>query len=99
MKYLLDTVTLVRHFAATGHIGPKALEILNEFDNHFFVSVVSLMEIMYLSEKHRIEINLTETLTRIESSSLYSVIDLTSEILKVAEGTPFRLLPPLPCST
>ena len=92
MKYLLDTVTLVRHFASTGHIGTTALEILNEFDNHFFISVVSLMEIMYLSEKHRIEIDLTETLTKIESSSLYSVVDLTPEIMKVAEETPFNEL-------
>jgi len=50
------------------------------------------MEIMYLSEKHRIEIDLTDTLNRIESSSLYSVVDLTPEILKVAEINPFREL-------
>ncbi len=92
MKYLLDTVALVRHFAAAGRIGPKAVEILNDFDNHFFISVVSLMEIMYLSEKHRIEIDLTATLTKIESASLYSVVDLTPEILRVAEGTFFKEL-------
>ncbi|MBM3237027.1 type II toxin-antitoxin system VapC family toxin [Candidatus Poribacteria bacterium] len=89
MPYLLDTVTIVRHFTDTGYIGIKAREILNDFDNHFLISVISLMEIMYLSEKHRININLTETLNKIESSSLYSGIDLTPEILKVAERTPF----------
>ena len=77
MQYLLDTVTVVRHFTDTGHLGTKAVEILNEFDNHFLISVVSLMEIMYLSEKDRIEIDLTETLNKVESSSLYSVVDLT----------------------
>ena len=86
----MDTVTVVRHLTDTGHIGTKTIEILNEFDNHFLISVVSLMEILYLSEKHRIEINLAETLNRIESSSLYSVVDLTPDILKVAEITPFE---------
>ena len=92
MKYLLDTVTVVRHLTDIGHIGTKAIGILNAFDNNFLISVVSLMEIMYLSEKHRIEIDLTETLNKIESSSLYSVVDLTPEILKVAEITYFREL-------
>jgi PIN domain nuclease of toxin-antitoxin system len=89
VQYLLDTVTIVRHFTDTGNIGKKANEILNQCDNHFIISVVSLMEIMYLSEKHRINIDLTETLKRIESSSLYSIVDLTPEILKVAETTIF----------
>ena len=92
MQYLLDTVTIIRHFTDTGYIGRKACGILNEFDNHFLISIVSLMEIMYLSEKHRISIDLTETLNKIEASSLYSVVDLTPEILKVAETTHFREL-------
>ncbi len=88
----MDTVTIVRHFSDIGRIGRKALKILNEPDNDFFISVVSLMEILYLSEKHRIEIDLAETLNKIESSSLYSVVDLTPEILKIAEKTPFKEL-------
>jgi len=92
LKYLLDTVTVVLHLTDIGHIGTKAIGILNAFDKNFLISVVSLMEIMYLSEKHRIEIDLTETLNKIESSSLYSVVDLTPEILKVAEITSFREL-------
>ena len=35
---------------------------------------------------------MAETLNKIESSSLYSVVDLTPEILKVAEKTPFKEL-------
>ena len=92
MKFLLDTVTVIRHFTDTGPIGTKALEILNRFDDPFFISVVSLMEIMYLSEKHRIDLDLTETLNRIEESTIYSIVNLTPEILKVAEITPFKEL-------
>lgn len=89
MQYLLDTVTIVRHFSELGIIGAKAKNILSDNDNQFIISVVSLMEILYLSEKKRIEINLNETLNTIEYSSTYAIVDLTTEILKIAENTPF----------
>ncbi|MFQ5639040.1 MAG: hypothetical protein ACE5IR_13735 [bacterium] len=50
MKYLLDTVTLVRHFAGTGHIGPKALEILNKFDNQLFQVKKHLIKLKALNQ-------------------------------------------------
>lgn len=89
MQYLLDTVTLVRHFTEIGKLGKKAQEILNSSDNTFVISVVSLMEILYLSEKRRIKIDLIETSDRIELSSLYHIADLTLEILKVANDLIF----------
>ena len=89
MQYLLDTVTIVRHFTETGKLGKKAQEILNFNENTFLISVVSLMEILYLSEKRRIEIDLKETLNKIELSSLYSAVDLTPEILIVANDLIF----------
>jgi len=55
MQYLLDTVTIVRHFCGRGRIGLQAANILNtieERDDLFVISVVSLMEIMYLAEKN-----------------------------------------------
>lgn len=48
MQYLLDTVTLVRHFTEIGKLGRKAQELLNSTENTFIISVVSLMEILYL---------------------------------------------------
>ena len=89
MQYLLDTVTIVRHFTETGKLGNKAQEILKHTENTFVISVVSLMEILYLSEKRRIDIDLKGTLNRIEHSSLYSVVDLTADILKVANDLIF----------
>ena len=84
MQYLLDTVTIIRHFTEIGKLGQKAQEILNGAENTFLISVVSLMEILYLSEKRRIDIDLRETLNGIELSSLYSIVDLTPDILKTA---------------
>lgn len=89
MQYLLDTVTIIRHFSDSGSIGSKALDVLDagsRAPHTFHISVISLMEILYLSEKKRIKINLSNTLERLEASSLYSVIDLTPEIIKKAES-------------
>ena len=79
MQYLLDTVTIVRHFSGRGRIGRTAASILDTVEEHddlLVISVISLMEIMYLAEKNRITINLSDTLARIESSSKYMVINL-----------------------
>jgi len=92
MQYLLDTVALVRHFSGKGKIGQKAahiLKTLDETENSLVVSVISLMEIMYLAEKNIININLQETLVLIESSAKYTIIDLTPKILIIAESIDF----------
>ncbi|MBI5675483.1 MAG: PIN domain-containing protein [Nitrospirae bacterium] len=92
MKYLADTVTIIRHFAKTGKIGRKAKGILDDAEvgkHHIFISVISLVEIMYLSQKMRIKINLKETLKIINSSANYSIVDLTPQIVMIAEETGF----------
>ena len=75
MQYLLDTVTVVRHFTGGGRLGKKVNDILDFNENIFLISVISLMEILYLSEKQRIDIDLKETINRIELSSLYRIED------------------------
>ncbi|MBI5207315.1 MAG: hypothetical protein HY934_05925, partial [Candidatus Firestonebacteria bacterium] len=80
MEYLADTVTIVRHFAKTGQISKNAKSIIEEVEkgkHHIFISVISLVEIMYLSQKMRINIDLTETLQVINTSINYSTVDLT----------------------
>jgi predicted nucleic acid-binding protein len=92
MQYLLDTVALIRHFVGKGKIGKRALRILDEIEkseDRLLISVVSLMEVMYLSEKNRIDISLQETLDNIESSKKYTIVDLNADILKVAETISF----------
>ena len=92
MQYLLDTVAIVRHFSGKGKIGRAAALILDTIerrDDLLLISTVSLMEIMYLAERHRITISLHETLSRIEASSKYAAINLSPEILQVAETITF----------
>lgn len=87
MEYLLDTVAVVRHFSGYGKIGQKAATILDHIETRedkLLISAVSLMEILYLAEKHRISVTLPQTLDLIESSSKYEVVNLNSAILRVA---------------
>ena len=92
MRYLLDSVTIIRHFRKKKKIGRTALSILDDIEQQedcLAISVISLMEIMYLAEKRRIEIDLQGTLNRIESSSKYMIINLVPEILRVAQTIQF----------
>jgi len=85
---LADTVTIIRHFSKLGRIGLKASSILEgveEGGHHLFLSTISLVEILYLSEKKRIMVNLEESLDMIQESANYSVVDLTTPIVRFAE--------------
>jgi len=90
MQYLTDTVTLVRHLSKVGKIGKAARRILEDADkghHQIFISVISLVEILYLAEKRRIAIALDEALDSINYSQNYSIVDLTPEIVKVAASS------------
>ncbi len=92
MIYLLDTVTLVRYLSGKGKIGKSASAILNTFENSDFelaISVISLMEIMYLSETGRIGIDLLKTIQLISETEGYKIIDLNSEIILTAAEIDF----------
>jgi len=92
MTYLADTVTVIRHFSETGNIGKKAKAILDAADqgkHHIYISVISIVEIMYLSEKRRIRIDLADTLRMISSSINYSIADLTPDIVVLAQNIKF----------
>lgn len=92
MRYLVDTVALVRHFAGNPNIGRRARTVFREIETNkdtIIVSVVTLMEILYLSEKGRINVDLSNTLERIRSSLIYDVINLTPDILLTAKTVEF----------
>lgn len=89
MRYLLDTVTLIRHFSGQGKLGNAATRIFDQAETsgaEFYISAATLMEIIYLAEKKRIPINLEEIFNEIEGNALYTIVDLTPEILRVAAG-------------
>jgi predicted nucleic acid-binding protein len=47
------------------------------------------MEILYLSEKNRIPITLKETVEKIQLSTIYEVVDLSTEIVLTAQTVDF----------
>ncbi len=92
MEYLADTVAILRHLAKTGKIGRRAKSILDSTEqgkHHIYISVISLVEIMFLSQKKRIKINLKEVIETINNSANYSIVDLTPQIVMLAESTHF----------
>lgn len=92
MEYLLDTVTIIRHFAGLSRIGKIAKRVLQDIEtgkSSGLISVVSLMEIMYLAERERIPISLSNTIKKIQNSTNYQIIDFTTEILLTASRIHF----------
>ena len=92
MDYLADTVTIIRHFSKAGTIGKEARNILADAEkgkHRIHLSVLSLVEIMYLSQKNRIAIDLAETIRIINASENYGIIDLSPDIVTVADTIDF----------
>jgi PIN domain nuclease of toxin-antitoxin system len=87
MEYLADTVALVRHMSETGKIGKKAKEILDAADrgeNIIYVSIFSMVEIMYLAEGSKISVDFDEVKKRINEAANYQLIDLNIGIVEVS---------------
>lgn len=87
MEYLADTVAIVRHFSGSKKIGKKTKEIFNRTDqgeHTIYISIFSMVEIMYLSEKEKIPVNFSGVKSEITESDNYHVIDLNIEIVETA---------------
>jgi PIN domain nuclease of toxin-antitoxin system len=88
MDYLADTVIIVRHFANKGKIGKRVKSILNNVNtgsDTLIMSIISFVEILYLSEKSRININFDELRKVIEPLDNYEVVDLNLDIVESAK--------------
>lgn len=89
MEYLADTVAVIRHFSRTGKIGGKAKTILtgaDQGDNIVYISIISMVEIMYLTDANRIPLDFPEVKKRILELDNYQVIDLNMGIVDVARA-------------
>jgi PIN domain nuclease of toxin-antitoxin system len=92
MMYLLDTVAIIRHFTGNKNLGKKAKIILDSIeysDNILAVSVISLMEIMYLSQRNRININVESVIELMADNTSYKIIELNTEIVTTASSIDF----------
>lgn len=88
MQYLADTVAVIRHFASVGKIGKAAKSILQDADNgknKILISIISMVEILYLSERNRIPLNLEEVKRKLLHLDNYEIIDLDLDIVETAK--------------
>ena len=88
MEYLADTVAIIRFVSKSGSIGARALTILKDADSAsttIIISVMSLVEVLYLSEKSRVKLKLSDLMNRIKNHNNYRIIDLDTNILQTAE--------------
>ena len=87
MQYLADTVAIVRHFAKAGKIGKRAKQILQDADkgqDTILISIVSMIEIMYLSERNKIPLDLKKTKHKLRGLDNYGIVDLDLDIVETA---------------
>ncbi len=89
MQYIADTAAIIRHFSKTGKIGQSAKRILRDADkgeNTIFVSIISMVEILYLSERNRIPLNFGEIKIKLLQLDNYGIIELDLDIVEAAKS-------------
>ncbi len=89
MEYLADTVAIIRYFSGSGYLPKKIKEIFlsaDEGENVISISIISIVEIMYLAERNKIKLNLVEFKKKIENNPNYRIIDLDFDIIEVAKN-------------
>jgi len=87
VEYLADTVAIVRFFSQTGKLGKSARKIFSDTEDgkkFIWISIISLVEIMYLVEKNRISPDLKEFIRKIKNSGNYRIMELDVDIIEVA---------------
>jgi predicted nucleic acid-binding protein len=91
MDYLADTVALVRHLRGGQRFGRRAKGILEEADQgrHIIaISGVTLMEVLYLSERRRISVDLEALGDLLARSRNYTVVPVGLEVVRAAAMSP-----------
>lgn len=89
MEYLADTVAIVRHLRRHPALGREAAKILHEADqglHTIYISAITLMEVLYLSEAGRIDLPLTELTVAVSRSRNYKVLPVDSDVTLAAVG-------------
>jgi PIN domain nuclease of toxin-antitoxin system len=84
MEYLADTVAIVRHLCDHPALGSQAAEILQSADagaHHVYLSAITLMEVLYLSEAKRIDVQLAELIDLVSGSANYEIVPVNADVV------------------
>jgi PIN domain nuclease of toxin-antitoxin system len=89
LEFLADTVSIVRHFSRIGRIGERAKSLLQSADrgeNKIAVSIMSVTEILYLSEGRRIPLNLAQFTEKMFALTNYRMVDIDLAVILEAQN-------------
>ena len=87
MEYLADTVAIVRHLRGHPALGPQAAQILRDADagrHHVYLSAITLMEVLYLSEAKRVDVRLDELIGHVSGSINYEIVPVNADVVLAA---------------
>jgi predicted nucleic acid-binding protein len=87
MEYLADTVAIVRHLRGHPALGRQAAQILRDADageHHVYLSAITLMEVLYLSEAKRVDVRLDELIRHVSSSVNYEIVPVNADVVLAA---------------
>jgi len=88
LQYLADTVAIIRHFANVGKIGKAAKLILQDADsgkNTILISIISIVEILYLSERNKIPLDFEDVRHKLLPLDNFRIVDLDFDIVETAK--------------
>lgn len=90
MRYLLDTHAIIWHYEGSSKITPKVNELINNIDNSFYISAVSLWEIALKLSLGKLTVDFTfnELIDDIESGD-FSILQVGNDYLKGLSTLPF----------
>ena len=89
MDYLADTVAIVRHLRAHPALGGEAARILRDADagqHRVYLSAITLMEVLYLSEAGRIDLPLSELVDMVSRGRNYEIVPIDTDVVLAAVG-------------
>jgi PIN domain nuclease of toxin-antitoxin system len=87
MEYLADTVAIIRHLCRHPALGPQAAQILQDADTGehvIYVSAITLMEVLYLSEAKRVDVRLDELVRHVYGSVNYEIVPVNADVVLAA---------------
>lgn len=87
MEYLADTVAIVRHLRGHPALGPQAAQILQDADvgrHHVYLSAITLMEVLHLSEAKKANVRLDELIGRVSGSVNYEIVPVNADVVLAA---------------
>jgi predicted nucleic acid-binding protein len=87
MECLADTVAIIRHLRGHPALGLQAAQILRDADagnHHVYLSAITLMEVLYLSEAKRVDVFLDELIGHVSGSVNYEIVPVNVDVVLAA---------------